>query len=293
MSTYHTSVLLREAIQGLSVKRGKRYIDATVGGGGHAVEIVKQGGLLLGIDRDKEAIDEASRELVRHGFAQKPYGWILAQGNFRDIEKFAKNHGFEDVWGILFDLGVSSHQLDTPQRGFSYRFEEAPLDLRLNQEEGEPAWVYIARVSEKELYEVLAKYGEEELARPIAHAIVRARSIKPIRTAYDLRMIIREVLHRQNDDEAVLSRVFQALRIYVNDELGSLRDGIEGAQKILSREGRLVVISFHSLEDRLVKNFMKSGSWRVITSKPMKAERDECMCNPRARSAKLRIAEKI
>lgn len=273
---YHTPVLLKEAIDALAVEPGKKYIDATVGGGGHARAISAKGAEVLGIDRDPEAIAEAKKTL------QIP----LVAGNFADIEGIAKKHGFGAVDGVLFDLGVSSHQLDTPERGFSYRFEDEPLDLRLDRAVGETAADLVNRSSEDELYEIIATYGEEELARSIAHGILRARRVNPIVTVGDLKKIV-------GGEPARLSRVFQALRIAVNDELGSLKRGLTGAHHVLVPKGRLVVISFHSLEDRIVKQFLRTGGWRLITTKPVTADRDEVMRNSRSRSAKMRVAQKI
>lgn len=281
MSKYHTPVLLQETIEGLRVRPGKRYIDATVGGGGHGIEIVRRGGALLGIDADKEAVAFASQT-----FAGYSGSWKIVHGNFRDIESIGRAYGFDAVDGIVFDLGVSSYQLDTPSRGFSYRFEDAPLDLRLDQSRGENAAEWIASASEEELYEVIAKYGEEERAGAIAHDIVLARRISPIRSARQLAAIV-------SDSAATLSRIFQALRIYVNDELGAIRGGLFGAAGLLVPTGRLAVISFHSLEDRLVKEFMKRPQWHQITKKPLRASESELSSNRRGRSAKLRIAERI
>ena len=263
---YHTPIMVEEVLEGLQVAPGKRFIDATYGGGGHASEIVGRGGEVLGIDVDPDT------------------GPNAAHGNFRNIEKIAKENGFSEVDGILFDLGVSSHQLDTGDRGFSYRFGDAPLDLRLNQNEGETAAELLARVSEDELYEILATFGEEEHSRAIATAIVRARRVSPIITTGDLLKII---------NKKSASRIFQALRIFVNDELHALKEGLEGAEKLLKPGGRLVVISFHSLEDRIVKLSLKTDAWKLITKKPIVTGDIERRANSRSHSAKLRIAEKL
>jgi len=265
MSEYHTPVLVKEVTDGLQVAPGKRFIDATYGGGGHARVIEGLGGKVLGIDTDPDAGAEV-------------------HGNFRDIASIAKKHGFEAVDGILFDLGVSSHQLDTAKRGFSYRFPDAPLDLRLNQEEGIPAAEYLQKVTEQELYEILATFGEEEHSRTIASAIVRARRVSPVLTTGDLLKFV---------DKHSASQVFQALRIAVNDELNALKGGLNGAKVLLKPGGRLAVISFHSLEDRIVKLFLKTDGWKLITKKPIVASAEEVTANKRAHSAKLRIAEKI
>jgi 16S rRNA (cytosine1402-N4)-methyltransferase len=273
MSQYHTPIMVEEVTRGLQVASGKRFIDATVGGGGHAREMVTRGAVVLGIDTDNDAVEE-----------NKGAEWKVVQGNFRNIAKIAKENGFEGVDGILFDLGVSSHQLDTAGRGFSYRFGDAPLDLRLNQQEGRPAAEYLQTVSENELYEILATFGEEEHSRTIAAAIVRARHVSPISSTGDLLKII---------NTRAASQVFQALRIVVNDELNALKEGLTGAKEVLAPGGRLAVISFHSLEDRIVKQFMKTDAWKLITKKPTVAGDRERRENSRSRSAKLRIAEKI
>lgn len=254
----HIPVLLKEAVYGLQVAPGKRFIDATYGGGGHSREIKRLGGEVLGIDADPavEAI----------------------HGNFKDIEHIAKEHGFTKVDGILFDLGVSSHQLDTPERGFSYRFA-GPLDMRLSAK-GATAEKFLRSISEEELYEILAKYGEVERARVFAKVV---KSQKPKTTE--------ELLQIVGKDNA--SQVFQAIRIAVNDELGALKKGLIGAKELLKPGGRLVVISFHSLEDRIVKNFMRTEGWKVLTKKPISPSAGEIFENKRARSAKLRIAEKL
>lgn len=269
MNVFHTPVLLKEVIEALKIEKGKKYIDATFGGGGHFAEIVRRGGIVLGIDQDRDAVRGS-----------------VVWGNFRNIEKIAKENGFESVNGILFDLGVSSHQLDTPGRGFSYRFTNAPLDLRLDQTKGVTAAQLVNQASTEELYEIFARFSEEELARPIARAIGSARTVKPIETTGDL---VRVVGRRP----AVLSRIFQALRIAVNDELGALRSGLVGAKELLEPNGRLVVLTFHSLEDRIVKQFMRQVGWNVVTKKPIVADLAERARNPRARSAKLRIAQKL
>lgn len=287
MSEFHTPVMLPEVIEGLRIEPGKKYIDATVGGGGHGVEIVRRGGMLLGIDADQEAIDFARKTFK----AEK--NWKLIKGNFRDIEKIAKENGFNEVDGIVFDLGVSSHQLDMPERGFSYRFTDAPLDLRMDQTRGEMAAQLVNRASAEELYEIFTRFAEEELAWPISHRIVRARAVRAIRTTGDVAKLVGELIGEGKKKNATLSRVFQALRIAVNEELTNLQAGLGGAERLLVAKGRLVVISFHSLEDRMVKQYMQKDTWQVVTRKPTVASRVEQNQNPRARSAKLRIAIKV
>ena len=262
----HIPVLLKEAVDGLNVRQGGKYIDATFGTGGHSAEIKRRGGKVLTIDADPEV-------------------HAAVTGNFRDIERIAKEHGFERVDGILFDLGVSSMQLDTPERGFSYRFA-GPLDLRYDPTLGTTASDIVNTYSEGELYEIFSRLGEENNARAIARAIVRARGVEKITTTEKLVKVI-------GKSQPVLSRIFQALRITVNDELGALREGLSSAGKLLINGGRLVVISFHSLEDRIVKQYMRNSDWRVLTKKPITASYNEVKANPRSRSAKLRIAERL
>ncbi len=294
MDIYHKPVLVKEVIDGLNVSLGKRYIDATLGGGGHAIEIVKRGGILLGIDVDQEALEFTKQKFeIGSKTLEKIGKWKLVQGNFGDIETIARAHGFDHVDGILFDLGVSSHQLDTPSRGFSYRFADAPLDLRLHQYEGETAASLLQRLSEEELYEIFVHFGEEERARPIARAICRARAVRSIVTTGQLVTVVQSVIADTHQQPAMLSRIFQALRIAVNDEIGALKAGLEGSGKLLVKGGRLVVISFHSLEDRIVKQFFQSDDWNILTKKPIVARDIEIQQNRRARSAKLRIAEKL
>jgi 16S rRNA (cytosine1402-N4)-methyltransferase len=272
---------LEETIDALAVEPGKKYIDATLGSGGHATAIVKRGGAVLGIDADPEAIAFAKEEFEKQNITKLK----VALGNFRDLSAIAEREGYNNVDGILFDLGISSHQLDTPERGFSYRFAAAGLDLRLDQTKGESAAQLIARASQRELYEIIATYGEEELADRIAGRIVSARKLSPVASVGQLAEAI-------GTDTKRRSRVFQALRIAVNDEIGSLKAALVQAKALLVPGGRLVVISFHSLEDRIVKQFLRSGGWRLITTKPQVPRSSERVANPRARSAKLRAAVK-
>lgn len=287
MSQYHTPIMVPEVLEGLQVASGKRFIDATMGGGGHTREIVKQGGIVLGIDTDREAIEEARKELKTQNSMTR-----IVQGNFRSIKEIAKENGFEQVDGILFDLGVSSHQLDTPERGFSYRFGDAQLDLRLNQHEGISAEDYIKHATAYELEETIGTFGEEEHARTIATTLVRERRLTPIHTTGDLYKIIEDAVG-PGAAKATASRVFQAIRIEINDEFGALKEALTGAKALIAPGGRLVVISFHSLEDRIVKQFIKSDGWKLITKKPMIASEQEVAANKRARSAKLRIAQRL
>jgi 16S rRNA (cytosine1402-N4)-methyltransferase len=292
MSNFHKPVLLREVSEGLKVKKDGKYIDATLGGGGHSFEILKLGGIVLGIDVDKDAI--AYIEGI------KPENLTLARGNFRDIDKIARLNNFDRVAGIIFDLGVSSHQIDDPKRGFSFQ-NQGPLDMRMDEELGVRALDLIKILTKGELNEIFTEFGEETRAWAISNAIVRARNIKPIETTDELARIIEEGLKikglgRGETRADQSKKVFQALRIVVNDELNALSQALPKALGLLEKEGRLCVISFHSLEDRIVKRkFLEFGEkklGRIITEKPIVPTETEVRKNVRARSAKLRIFEK-
>lgn len=294
MNVFHEPVMVREVIEGLNIVPGKKYVDATVGGGGHGWEVVKRGGDLFGIDQDREALEftkrrfeDGSEKLERKG------KWKLVHGNFRDVERIAKEQAVDEVDGVLFDLGVSSHQIDTPERGFSYRYPDAVLDLRMNPKIGMPAWEYIAKLSEDQLYEILARFGEEKLARAIAACVVRTRRMRPLTTTGDLVRAVEKAVKDARARTRTLARVFQALRIAVNDELDALKAGLRGAACLLRPRGRLVVISYHSLEDRVVKREIRQLGLVPINKRPITPRADERRENPRSRSAKLRTAEKL
>jgi len=309
---FHTSVLLKEVIESLNVEKGKKYIDATIGGGGHAVEILERSGIVLGIDCDQEAIEHVKKilrdkdirilgenkyESLNILVSQYP-NISLVRGNFRDIDKIAHLNGFDRVSGIIFDLGVSSYQLDTEKRGFSFQ-KIGPLDMRMDQDLSVTAADLIKILKKGELYELFTKLGEESRAGQFSSSIVRARRIKPIETTRDLALIIEKAVGMKHGATSVNAsasadkKVFQALRIAVNDELNSLKEALPKAVDLLSRNGRLLVISFHSLEDRIVKNlfleFASRGIGEVITKKPITPSFLEIEKNRRARSAKLRV----
>lgn len=294
--TYHIPALLNETVKALNIKPKHRYIDATLGGGGHSVEIVKEGGILLAIDQDPEAISYASERLKKACPDLLPPKFV--QANFAQIDEVAKEAGFEKVAGILFDLGVSSHQLETPNRGFSFN-QEGPLDMRMNPDLSVTAKDLVNGLNEGEQAELFWKLGEEKFSRRYAKAICQARQVKPIETGDELaQIILREVPVRGKFDRThPATRVFQALRIAVNDELNSLRTALPKAVELLDREGRIVVLSFHSLEDGIVKRFFaeqeEKGILKIISKKPITPTKEEVELNPRARSAKLRVAEKI
>lgn len=290
----HIPVLVDQVVKVLEPGPEKKYIDTTVGGGGHTEAIIKKRGRVLGIDMDPKALEMARKRLAS---ACPPGAFALAHGNFANLAEIAKKEGFEPVSGILFDLGISTYQLEDPSRGFSFG-AEAPLDMRMDPNLKVTAKDLINVLNEGELYELFTKLGEEHYSRPIARAICRARRIKPIETCNQLVQIILRARPKrgQYDRTHPATRVFQALRIAVNDELNNLKEALPQAVDLLEPGGRLVVLSFHSLEDRIVKNFFKEGSekgtLKILTKKPIRPTREEVEKNPRARSGKLRAAEK-
>lgn len=291
---FHKPVLLKEVINYLEVIPGQKYLDATLGGGGHAGEILKQGGKLLGLDCDPEAIEAARRYLSS---ACPDTSWQLARGNFAHLKKIACQYGFTPVAGVLFDLGVSSYQLETPARGFSFN-SEGPLDMRLDPSLKVTAADLVNGLSKNELSELFAELGQEHFSRSIAEAIFRARRIAPIRTTRELARIIVNVGSKRGRFDRLnpATRCFQALRMVVNDERNNLLTALSQASELLKVKGRLVVISFHSGEDRIVKNFFRSaqkeGIMQILTKKPVRPTLEEVSINRRSRSAKLRAAEK-
>lgn len=295
MNKFHEPVLLEETLAFLKVKRGERYIDATVGGGGHARKILEKGGILLGIDFDPEAIDFTRKCLVS-ACPPSTFLWSLAQGNFAKIVEIARKEGFEKVEGIIFDLGVSSWQVDSLERGFSFRSKTA-LDMRMNPDLQVSAKDLINGLTKGELKELFFKLAEEGNPTRIVNEICESRKIKPIETGEELAKIIaRAYRSRRKEKIHPATRFFQALRIAVNDELNNLRQALPEAVSLLRKGGRLVVISFHGLEDRIVKDFFKSEEGeglKTLTFKPVIPSWEEVERNPRSRSAKLRAAEKI
>ena len=306
----HTPVLLKESINGLNIKPNGTYVDGTLGRAGHAIEIVEKltGGQLVAIDRDEEAIKRAT--LLLSDYKNKI---TLIHGNFRDIAKIIHKVGVKKVDGMLFDLGVSSPQLDDSTRGFSY-MQDAFLDMRMDEKDSLCAFEIVNNWSESELRKVFFDYGQERYSKLIAREITKKRSLAPINTTFQLNDTIISAIPAAARREAQhpSKRCFQALRIAVNDELGSLRDMLNLVPELLKPEGRICVISFHSLEDRLVKKSFAIAAkgcvcprevpvcicgikptLRLITRKPVTAGNDEVKQNPRARSAKLRIAERL
>lgn len=296
MKSYHKSVLERQVIDFLNVRAGKLYIDATAGGGGHTFEILKLGGKVLAIDRDPEAIEHIKNQFRILNFKFKiGENLQVVNGNFSNIENIARENGFESVHGIIFDLGVSSHQLDDAKRGFSFQ-TSGPLDMRMDPNLAIRASDIINNFEIRRLNEIFEKFGQEKFSRPIADAISRARQIKPINSTDELSKIIREVYQKYKVRQKInpATKVFQAVRIVVNSELLNLDESLPQTVKLLKKNGRLVIISFHSLEDAIVKRFFKENkSLKVLTKSPIGPDSYEIMHNPRSRSAKLRAAEKI
>ena len=306
MEFKHIPVLLNEVIEGLEIKPDGVYIDCTLGGAGHSVEIAKRlgKGTLIGFDQDEEAVQAAKNRL-------KDYNCIIINDNFSNIKTRLENEGIKKADGVLMDLGVSSHQLDTAERGFSYH-EDAPLDMRMSKK-GISAFEVVNDYSEQEIARILFLYGEEKYSRSIARAICNKREISPIKTTLELASIIREnvpVSYRKAKNPAKKS--FQAIRIEVNKELEVLQIGLNDAFDVLNIGGRLAVITFHSLEDRIVKNKFNelckgctcpsdfpicvcgnTPKAKKISKKPIVAGEEELKINNRSRSAKLRIIEKI
>ena len=299
---YHRPVMLHECLEGLALRPEGTYIDVTFGGGGHTRAILDQlgpQGRVVAFDQDADA--QANAQVL----ANDPR-FIFVAANFRHLKRYLRLHRIEQVDGILADLGVSSHQFDTASRGFSTRFE-ADLDMRMNQQSPLTAQDILNTYSTAELQRILGQYGEVINARTLAEAIFAARHAAPIRTVEELKAIVGRYAPRQREHK-YFAQVFQALRIEVNDEMGALEDFLAQAPEVLRAGGRLVVLSYHSLEDRPVKNFINKGKivgevekdfygnelkpLRAVLRKPQEASPEEIAQNPRARSAKLRVAER-
>ena len=307
MEFSHIPVLLDETIGGLDIKPNGIYVDGTAGGGGHSSEILKRltSGKLISIDQDPDAVGTLNERFKDNENS------IIIKGNFADMKELLALRGVFRVDGVLLDIGVSSHQLDTAERGFSFH-EDAPLDMRMSQK-GATAEELVNTLPYEELKRIIYEYGEEKYAPSIARGIVDARGQKPLKTTLELAEIVKNnVPQKVRRDGHPARKTFQALRIAVNDELEALKRGLDGAFELLGPGGRLAVITFHSLEDRIVKQ--KMAQWaqgctcpkdfpvcvcgnkpkiRLMTRKPVCANETELTENPRARSAKLRICEKI
>src|SRR3989344_5180974 len=280
------SVLLGEAIDALEVKRDEWYLDCTLGDGGHSIEIIKRGGKVVGIDTDPEALERARNRLQGAGYSEQDFK--LIQGNFRDIKNLIIQTETKFA-GVLFDLGVSSLQLEAPNRGFSFG-KEGALDMRMDPNLQVQAKDLLKVLSRKELYELFKNLGEEKYSWALANALVSAREIT---TTTELKRLVENVVGGRNERIHPSTRVFQALRIAVNSELDSLSEALPQALEDLDKNGCIVVISFHSLEDRIVKNLFQrwksEGMGEVITKKPVMPSKMEVDENPRSRSAKMRI----
>ena len=304
-SSYHDPVLMDAVRQHLSPASGRLLVDGTVGGGGHSEALLKAGATVIGVDQDPEARAFATTRLGSYGDR-----FQLLAGNFRRLGDLLKTAGYARVDGILVDIGVSSHQLDDAGRGFSFQ-ADGPLNMLMNPVEGQTAADLVNEESEQELSRIFHEYGEEPQARRLARGLVERRRTTRFETTGQLAAFIEELAPRRGRKHPA-TRVFQALRIAVNDELGALADFLEAAPKLLNPGGRLVVISFHSLEDRMVKQAFSrlSTEWldrpewpaprknpehclRLLTRKPVEATESESQRNPRARSARLRAAERI
>ena len=295
---YHIPVLLNESVDGLDLKKGGRYVDVTFGGGGHSREILRrlEGGSLVAFDRDPDA----KANLIEDDRL------VFVAEDFKFLETALQERSLVPVSGILADLGISSHQIDTPDRGFSFRFD-APLDMRMNPNQEFSAQVLLNEYEEEEIAQVLHRFGEVPAARKAARVIVEYRNRRPLQTTNDLKQALERAIPPKRQAK-YLAQVYQGLRIAVNGELESLAKLLNGALQVLAPGGRLAVISYHSLEDRMVKRFLRSGNfdgkeekdfygnslspWKLITRKAIMPSEAEIAQNPRARSARLRIAEK-
>ncbi|MBI3109428.1 16S rRNA (cytosine(1402)-N(4))-methyltransferase RsmH [Candidatus Daviesbacteria bacterium] len=288
MEGYHKSVLLGEVIDALNV-RDAWYLDCTLGDGGHSIEIIKRGGKVVGIDIDPQALKRVQKRFDDSELDKRQY--TLLQGNFRDLKKLIQTE--TKFAGVLFDLGVSSLQLMSPERGFSFA-KSGPLDMRMDPSLQVQAKDLLKVLSRKELYELFLKFGEEKNSWALAAALERAGEIT---TTTELARVVANAVGGRSERIHSATRVFQALRIAVNDELAALEEALPQALEVLAKNGRIVVISFHSLEDRIVKNFFKSweskGMGQVLTKKPIVPSEDEVNVNPRSRSAKMRVFKKI
>ena len=299
-TVYHTPVLLDESVTALNIKEDGTYVDATFGGGGHSREILRRlgpKGTLISFDRDTDALENALDDKRA----------ILVHNNFRFVENFVHYNGFKQVDGILADLGVSSHQFDSGERGFSFRFD-APLDMRMNQLAKQNAADVINNYEQEELAKIFRIYGELDKPKKAAELICAARSKKPIETTGELSQAVAK-MYNTNTEHKFLAKLYQALRIEVNMEMQALEEFLKGALSVLAPGGILSVITYHSLEDRMVKNFMKTGNiagevnkdffgkiespFEIITRKPVLPTEEEISRNTRSRSAKLRVAAKL
>lgn len=298
MEVIHQSVLLQPALSYLSVQPGEWYIDATLGSGGHTLEILKQGGNVLGLDRDKDAIVRARQRLME-AVPELHEGthYHLRHAAFSRLTEIADGLKIKQVSGVLFDLGVSTDQLVTPERGFSFRAESS-LDMRMDRDQPITAETIINTYSEKRLYEIFHFWADEKRARQLALAVVNARQVSPIVTTLQLAHLAEEVYGGRQRVDGIhpATKMFQAVRMAVNQEIEELMAALPQAWQALKPGGKLVVISFHSGEDRVVKHFLTyaAETWKseLITKKPITPDQTELLANPKARSAKLRAIKK-
>jgi 16S rRNA (cytosine1402-N4)-methyltransferase len=285
----HTPVLLKEVLQYLNPQPNKNFIDGTVGEGGHSLAIlnaIAPNGKLLGIDFNQRNLDVAKEKFLQNNIPQERF--ILVQGNFKNIKQYIAQNNFYNIAGVLLDLGLCSYFIDESEMGFSFKKNER-LDMRFDTNSPLTAYDIVNTFKEQDIADIIYKYGEERFSRKIAKSIVEARKVKNIETSQELADIIK---HNKSS-----ARVFQALRIYVNKELDNLQTAIPDILDILDKNGRLVIISFHSLEDRIVKNLFKqyslSSRFRLLTKKPIIPSKEEIHTNVRSHSAKMRAIEKI
>jgi 16S rRNA (cytosine1402-N4)-methyltransferase len=299
-SGYHRPVMLRQCIEALNIKQNGIYVDATFGGGGHSLKILEnlKEGRLIAFDQDEDARKEAERIKSR--------SFTFCQANFMYLKKYLKLNGVVKVDGILADLGISSHQIDAPERGFSTRFD-GPLDMRMDRTMKETAADVVNEYPEEDLHKIFGIYGELKNARTVARLLIQQRVNKKIERTEDLKEVLRSVAPRGKENK-YFAQVFQALRIEVNQEMKALENFLHQCGEVMVQGGRLVVMSYHSLEDRMVKNYMNKGKvfgevekdffgneikpFQTLTRKPIEPSDEEISENRRARSAKLRIAEK-
>ena len=291
--TYHEPVLKEEVIAYSQIREGKKYIDCTLGDGGHTIEFLKRGALVLGLDINTESLDRATKRVKKEGLSSN-FTPIL--GNFKKIEQLATHCEFSQVDGILYDLGYSSYQMDESELGLSFQ-KDKPLDMRLDDTLGVTAADLVNALPEKQLAELIFKYSQENLARKFAKAIVNARNLKKIETTKQLADLIasQSFLGYEKGRIHPATRTFQALRIVVNDELENLAQSLPQAPRLLLPGGFLIVISFHSMEDKLVKQFSQSAGpkMKAVNKKPIVPSREEVAKNIRSRSAKMRVLEKL
>lgn len=297
-SVYHIPVMLEECLEAMQIKPNGIYLDVTMGGGGHTkaiLQVLGREGHLYSVDQDADAVANVPED----------ERFTFVASNFRHIDRFMDYYGcLGQVDAVLADLGVSSHHFDTAERGFSFRSEEAVLDMRMNTRQRLTARDILNTYEEEDLARILYEYGELRQSRQLAKRLVQARAAQAIHTIGDLLAIVRPLINPK-EEKKQLGMLFQALRIEVNDELGALRQMLEASKRVLKPGGRLVVLTYHSLEDRIVKNFLKASTedkalqdiygtapsaWHIITRKPLLPSKEEEARNPRARSAKLRIA---